>query len=147
MFMKSSHICSPKILTRPFCGDLIIIDQPGSTRYPECDINLEIDDQGERTMLILAWSFFVWNSAKGEVTMQEQTIEKDTERETVDIKGYKKFGKSKTKTARLPYTFSLLHFRIIPCLNWNSFHKIFFTDPVLRGESNFHSHNFFSEAN
>jgi hypothetical protein len=39
--------------------------------------------------------------------MQEQTIEKDTERETVDIKGYKKFGKSKSKTARLPYAFSI----------------------------------------
>ena len=45
-------------------------------------------------MLILAWSFFVWNAEKGEVTMQEQTIEKDTETETVDVKGYKKFGKA-----------------------------------------------------
>lgn len=94
MFMKSSHICSPKILTCPFCADLIIIDLPGSTRCPECDINLEIDERGECTMLILAWNFLGWNSAKGEVTMQEQTIEKDTETETVDVKGYKKFGKA-----------------------------------------------------
>ena len=75
---------------------IIIIDEPGGTRCPECDINLEIDDRGEYTMLILAWSFFVWNSGKGEVIIQEQTIEKDTERETVDRKGYKKFGKSKS---------------------------------------------------
>jgi hypothetical protein len=58
------------ILTCPLCGDLIIIDQPGGTRCPGCDINLEIDDRGEYTMLILARSFFVWNSAKEEVTMQ-----------------------------------------------------------------------------
>jgi transcription elongation factor Elf1 len=93
MFMKSSHISSPKILTCPFCGELIIIDEPGGTRCSECDVNLEIDDRGECTMLVLAWSFFVWNAEKGEVTLQEQTKKKDSEQETLCIKGYKKFGK------------------------------------------------------
>jgi hypothetical protein len=73
---------------------IIIKEQPGGTCCPECDINVEIDDRGEYLMLILAWSFFVWNSGKGEVTMQEQTIKKDTEKESSYIKGYKKFGKA-----------------------------------------------------
>ena len=62
--MKSPPLFSPRILTCPLCGDPIIIDEPGDTRCPECDINLEIDDRGEYTMLILAWRVFVWNSGK-----------------------------------------------------------------------------------
>jgi hypothetical protein len=49
----------------------------------------------------------VWNAGKGEVPMQEQTKKKDSEKESPNIKGYKKFGKSNSKTARLPYAFSL----------------------------------------
>jgi hypothetical protein len=35
----------------------------------------------------------VWNAGKGEVPMQQQTKKKDSEKETLCIKGYKKFGK------------------------------------------------------
>ena len=63
---------------------IIIKEQPGGTCCPECDVTIEIDDRGEYFMLILAWSFFVWNSAKEDVTMQEQS-KKEGHRERIII--------------------------------------------------------------
>ena len=78
--MKSSNISSPKILSYPFCGNLTIIHEPGGKRRSKCNANLEIDNRGECTVPIFAWSYFVWNTAKGEVTKQEQTKKKDSEK-------------------------------------------------------------------